>query len=555
MKPCLVFPPQIIPTSAPLGISLLKSYIEENTSQKVKNIDLNLYFHNQTINNFIEGKFSIYNDPEKNKNSIELIKKAVEIFKLRNSQNYEGFRSEASKPFRNSKISKRLGNSKNFQSQENKDFFNPSIYNPCANEFLYLFEKIFNTNKPLLYNYVNNKQDISAALEPFTKEITKESPNLIGFSILTTEQIYYTLALAKKLKQDLNTKIIIGGAAVRLFPEKFLKYPFIDFVINGDGEIALKELLEGKDKEEIKNIIYKENNKIVKNEQQNININETPPPDFSDFNLDDYFSPKRVLTTLTSRGCYWKKCTFCADYNAVSMQYRVKDTQKLIEELKFLKEKYQTDYFYFADEMISPIMFNRISQALINENLNIRYYTQARPKEFNLELLKQMKTSGCTAIMWGVESACQRILNLINKGTNIEEIENILKQSKEAKIKNAIYAFGGFPTESEEEYNKTIDWLKKNKELIDLQFTGLFRLTKNSRIEKNKEEFKISSTKLTNEDEFDPTYDYEVKEGISQKKSLELFNKNYTFLLSLNKFSPFLGKFRDHMLVYFLEND
>jgi len=512
MKACLVFPPQIIPTSAPLGIALLKGYVGAD----VKNIDLNLYFHNNVIDNFLEGKFELYNGKEKNDKSRELIRKAVEIFK-----------------------------------QGGEDFFNAEIYNPCANEFLYLFDKVSKGNKPLLKGFIDGKNDMSGALEPFTKEIIKEKPELVGFSILTIEQIYYALALAKKIKQDINAKIVLGGAAVRLFPERFLRYDFVDYVINGDGEIALNGLLEGKDKKEIKNIVYKEDGKIVKGKEENIDINNMPMPDFSDFDLNGYFCPKIVLPTLTSRGCYWKKCTFCSDYSSVAMQYRSKKVENLVRELKFLKEKYGTDYFYFADEMVSPAMFDKISDGL--RNLGVKYYTQARPKGFDLELLKKMKESGCRVIMWGVESACQRILDLINKGTNISEIGNILRWSNEAGIKNAVYAFGGFPTETEDEYNKTIEWLKKNKELIDLQFTGLFRLTKGSRIAEDMAKFKVDSVKES-EEEFDPTYDYKVKEGISQERLLELFDKNYSFFLGLNKFSPFLGKFRDHMLVYF-END
>ena len=110
MKLCLVFPPQIIPTSAPLGIALLKSYIESQLKEKVKNIDLNLYFHNNVIDNLLKERFFLYNNKEKNNRSIELIKRAIEIFK-----------------------------------KEDEDFFNPAVYNPCANEFIYLFEKIFET--------------------------------------------------------------------------------------------------------------------------------------------------------------------------------------------------------------------------------------------------------------------------------------------------------------------------------------------------------------------------------------------------------------------------
>ncbi len=518
MKTCLVFPPQIIPTSAPLGISLLKSYIQSETSHKVRNIDLNLYFHNNIINNFIEEKFNLHQDQEKNEKSRKLIKKAIEIFK-----------------------------------SPNKDFFDPQTYNPCANEFLYLFENIFNANKPLLKRYINNRQDISEALSPFTKRISKESPEIIGFSILTTEQIPYTLALAKKLKQDHNPTIILGGATVRLFPERFLKYDFIDYVITGDGEVALQGLIEGKDPGEINNLSYKKE-KIIRNQEENVDISIIPPPDFSDFDLDDYFCPKRVITTLTSRGCYWKRCTFCADYDALCMQYRQKDIQKLIEELRFLKERYKTGYFYFADEMVSPAMFRKISDAVMKQDLQIRYYTQAKPKEFSPQLLRDMQRSGCTSILWGVESASQRVLDLIDKGTNIEEIQSILKHSHEAGIKNAVYAFGGFPTETEEEYQKTLDWLKKNKEFIDLQFTGLFRLTENSRIAEDIKKFKITSKKRST-NPFDPTFDYEVTEGISQERSMELFSENYPFFLSLNKFSPFLGKFRDHILVYFSEDE
>ncbi|MBW2989604.1 B12-binding domain-containing radical SAM protein [Candidatus Woesearchaeota archaeon] len=526
MRLCLSFPPQLTPTSPPLGIALLKSCIEEELGKKVDVADLNLDFYDAVADNYLKGKFSLYDNREKNKRSVELIRKSISIFRHDPKGSSESISS---------------------------DFFNPSVYNPCANEFLYLFEKVFDANVPLLKGYIEGKADISGSLSPFTGKIISKRPDIIGFSVLTREQIYYALAIAKELKERIAPKIIIGGAAVRMFPESFLRYDFIDLVVNGDGENALQGVMDGKGREDISNIIYKKDGKIIRNREENIDINEMPPPDFSGFDLDGYFCPARVLTTLASRGCAWKRCSFCADYDSRAMQYRPKKIDKLIEELRFLKEKYKARFFCFADEMASPVIFRKISERMIEEKLGVRYYIQARPKGFDQDILQKMKKSGCTSILWGVESACQRVLDLIGKGTEITEVENILKESRAAGIRNAVYAFGGFPTETEEEYNKTIRWLDRNRDLIDLQFTGLFRLTRNSRIEKNISPFKISSIRESG-DIFDPNYDYEVNEGISQQRSIELFEKNYTFFLGLNKFSPFLGKFRDHLLVCFDED-
>jgi len=521
MKLSLIFAPQSMPTSAPLGIAHLKSFIESNSDTKVKNIDLNPFFYSNTIKNFIEGKFALYKDKDKNEKSRELIKKAEEIFK-----------------------------------GKNKDaFFKPEIYNPCAHEFLYLFERIFAVNTPLLLKYIKNERDISNALSPFAEKIYSEKPDILGFSILSPEQIYFSLALAKKIKQDLKIPIIFGGSAVRLYPKEYLKnYDFIDYVIKGDGEYPLLNILEGKDKKDIPNLAYKEDNKIQINKEENTtDLDKLPFPDFSDFELENYFCPEKVLTILSSRGCYWRKCAFCVDYDSVAMQYRVKSIPRLLEEINYLKKKHNTKFFFFADEMIAPARFKQISQELIKNDTGISYYAQAKPvKEFNKELFKEIHKSGCKVLMLGVESGCQRILNLINKGTDVRDVENFLKNSHEAGIKNAVFAFGGFPTEKEEEYKKTLDFLNKNRKNIDIQFTGYFRVAKNSRIIKNPERFGITEILIDKESyPLMPIYHYKVKEGIDEKKSAELFKQNYTFFLEMNKFSPFLGKFRDHILVYY----
>jgi len=519
MRITLVYPPVAIPTSAPLGIAALKGFVEKNSNINVKCVDINLSYYENVLDKFINKEFDI----GKGEKSRQLVKKAKDIFK-----------------------------------KGGKDFYDPKVYNPCANEFFHLVEKVSEINNNSLFEFIYGQNDnVRNSLFRYLEKIGK--PDAVGFSILTAEQIPHSIAMAKLIKEELKVPVIFGGGAVRVSPELFLdKFSqYIDYVVKGDGEYALLRLLRGIKEgnlKDINNLIYRKNNKIESNDEIiTEKLDFLPAPDYSDFELDNYFCPKKVISVLTSRGCYWRKCAFCSDCDAVSMNYRIRSVRNLMEEIKLLKTKYKTDYFYFADEMIAPSRFKAISEGLIQNNIGLNYYTQAMPiKEFDNELLKTMYKSGCRAIMWGVESGSQRVLDLINKNTNVTDIQNVLRQSNSAGIKNAVYAFGGFPTETEEEYKQTLQFLQRNMAYIDVQFTGLFRLTKNSEIYKNPAKFSITNiieNKSVNP--FVPIYSYETKEGITQQKSVELYDENLSFFLGLNKFSPFLGKFRDHMLIVF----
>ena len=77
---------------------------------------------------------------------------------------------------------------------------------------------------------------------------------------------------------------------------------------------------------------------------------ELPPPDFDGLPLEKYFVPDRVLPYLATRGCYWGRCEFCDHGEGYTAGYRTKKVQEIIEEVSFLKEKYQTSHFHFTDE-------------------------------------------------------------------------------------------------------------------------------------------------------------------------------------------------------------
>jgi radical SAM superfamily enzyme YgiQ (UPF0313 family) len=149
--------------------------------------------------------------------------------------------------------------------------------------------------------------------------------------------------------------------------------------------------------------------------------------------------------------------------------------------------------------------------------------------------------------MWGIESGNDRILKLINKGTNKNDIEKVLTDSHTVRIKNVAYTIVGFPTETKEDFIDTIKFLKKNQENIDLVSVSVFGLQKGTVIYNNPNKFGI--TKIIEEERtvLEPKLTYEVKEGLSQSEANKLRDKYKRTIENINKYPKTMNYFREHM--------
>jgi radical SAM superfamily enzyme YgiQ (UPF0313 family) len=143
-------------------------------------------------------------------------------------------------------------------------------------------------------------------------------------------------------------------------------------------------------------------------------------PDFSDTDPRRYFSPESLVPLLLSRGCYWRRCTFCVHYRSAGLTYRMHSMDFAIEMLRGFVAK-GIRHFAFIDEMISPPHFIRLARAIKEAGLDIAYYALTKPNdEFTAEHLLVMAESGCKYLLWGLESGNQRVLDLMDKGTKVE---------------------------------------------------------------------------------------------------------------------------------------
>ncbi len=85
-----------------------------------------------------------------------------------------------------------------------------------------------------------------------------------------------------------------------------------------------------------------------------LKINDLPCPDFEETYFDKYFWPECVLPLLTSRGCYWGRCTFCDHSHIYQGYYQKRDKENVISDINYLIKRHGVKYFNFHDEAIKP---------------------------------------------------------------------------------------------------------------------------------------------------------------------------------------------------------
>ena len=310
------------------------------------------------------------------------------------------------------------------------------------------------------------------AIDSIISEVVDYNPDLIGMSVFTGYNNKKSVELSKSLKAK-GYKIVWGNAHPSLLPEQTLKEPSIDFVVIGEGEEILLELVKNLDTPGqyyfIKGLGFKDKkNNIIINERREFINPDNYLIDWSLINVEDYLRPyfsnkyKRVLLVTTSRGCPFN-CQFC--YNLVfnNRRWRAHSAEKLIENLKPIIEKYKIDALRFLDD---NFFVNKERAFKIVRELNVPYFAEARVEYVDEEFANNLKETKCQEIMFGFESGSDRILEeVIKKGTTTKDTIRAVTLLKDSKIMVSGSFVFGFPGETKKEYRETMEFIIKLLEI------------------------------------------------------------------------------------------
>ncbi len=359
--------------------------------------------------------------------------------------------------------------------------------------------------------FLNN----SALIEEWIDKLVVFAPQVIGFSV-NNSSLYSTLKLAWKLKQiNPEIKIILGGPMF-LVPadiEPIISNDGIDIIVLGEGEetfIELTGLLEkGMDIDLCKGIVYKKKGKIIKTDPRGFinNLDELPFLDFIDLPLDRYEPPGHLgkhISLMTSRGCI-QNCVFCGP-KAYWPGYRSMSGKRIYAEIKYhLQNNPEIEHIEFLDLLFNGNMqtLNEFCELMVLNPIKpgLRWHANViiRPEMTPL-VLSKMKKAGCHHLTYGIESGSQRVLGLMRKNYKIKDADNVLQYTYEAGIALTCNFMFGFPGETEEDFQQTLDFLKRNAKYISVAYPSRSYCTVEpcSYLEKHMEEFGMVGNKTNN---------------------------------------------------------
>lgn len=525
-KLLLIYPPLTVPTSPPLGAPMLKAYIERELPQwKVKVLDLNLWCYGRVFALLRAGTLRFGAPPLSNVNPADLAK--IEDF-------FHG-----------------KGTADPLQDAAAYDYYGGLL----ASLTQFLAEHL---------GQAADAWKPGGPLDPLLAEalqlIEREKADCYGFSMIFSQQLPIGALLGRWVRQRTGKKVFFGGSCFTAGAENFLSwYPeAADVIIDGDGEEPLKKLLSQQGSPEgVSGAVFWRDGKIggevarnAPEYQRNIDI-YGGSPDFSDFKLADYYSPEPIVPLLLSRGCYWRRCTFCVHYMSAGLTYRLHGLERVIE---ILREQVAQGvrHFSFVDEMIAPGHFAGLADAIIASGLDISYYALAKPnKAFKPEILRKMAQSGCKYLLWGLESGAQRILDLMDKGTQIDDIQQVLRNAYAAGIANHVYVMVGFPTETREEFLATLRFLDNNRECIYSIHRGVFSLEPGSPIFKNAARFGVTRTWMVKPTPLGGRWMHECASGMGKQESMDMLTSVQPYLRAFHPYAVMMAYYRDHaMLLY-----
>ena len=315
-----------------------------------------------------------------------------------------------------------------------------------------------------------------------TEAIEKFQPDFFviyddGFNYLTkmclTNMREAAFVMSRIAKEKGCTVIVSSSDSTDHF-EQYLTEG-ADFILLGEAELSLLELVTSinnleTDYSAIHGLAYKQDNFIRKTAKRSVlkNLDSLPLPAWDLVDIEPYrkmwmkSSGYFSLNMATTRGCPFK-CNWCAK-PIYGNRYNTRSPEQVVKELKMLKEKIQFDHIWFCDDIfgLQPGWVETFAELIEKEQLHFTFKIQARADLLLQEdYIKALARAGCDNVWMGAESGSQKVLDDMDKGITVGQIEAATVLLKQHHIKPSFFIQFGYLGETKEDIESTIRMINR----------------------------------------------------------------------------------------------
>ncbi|MEM3566843.1 MAG: radical SAM protein [Candidatus Bathyarchaeia archaeon] len=320
------------------------------------------------------------------------------------------------------------------------------------------------------------------SLDDVRRELKNFYPDVVGITSSTPSiyEAYKVAEVAKSVRDDCT--VVLGGPHATFLPEEALtECRSIDVIVQGEGEETFQKLINAIDHgtrlEEVRGIAFREGDKIVATNPRPFidDLDKIPFPSIDLLPIEKYaLQGISYMPITTSRGCPFK-CSFCASSRLFGGCWRGRSPKNVVEEIRLIHDEFKIKNIEFVDDTftLNGRRAEKICDEISREGLDISWGASSRVDTINRELAEKMRKAGCWIVYLGVESASQKILNVVGKRVTINQIIKAVKTLKEVGIQILGSFILGFPEETVETAEQTIAFAKK----LDLDYAQFSILT------------------------------------------------------------------------------
>lgn len=305
------------------------------------------------------------------------------------------------------------------------------------------------------------------------KFLDSQAFDVVGVSVIGG---YYQYRKLLKISEAINRSkrrpfYVLGGHGPAPEPEYFMEKTLADVIVIGEGEQTALEITEAlagtRTLSSVLGIAYRDGDRCIRTGPRPLipDIDQIPFPAWDLFPMDHYTllrmphikNGERCLPVLSGRGCTFE-CNFCY---RMDKGFRARSIENIIEEVSFLKSKYNVSFIAFSDELLMSSVQRTVEvcEGIIKSGLEIKWDCNGRLNYAKPDVLRLMKEAGCVFINYGIESLDQKALNTMKKGLSVKMIHAGIQNTLDAGISPGYNIIFGNIGETQESLRLGVDFL------------------------------------------------------------------------------------------------